>query len=133
MNEMNLNVQPVTFVPFTFFEVKGLCLLILFPTIFQGFTGVLCGRERDAERIRVIHDCLMCKANGHRNCPFVREGVRYFMAHVREKYPSYSILQKRVVPNPRWKQFTKEETADLLKKVKGIEPITEHIGSSHEK
>lgn len=124
MNEIkNLIVQPICF-----FEVKGLFLVSIFPTVFRGITAVLCGEEKkNRNKILVIHDCKICKAFGHEHCPYVQEATKYFMAHVKEEYPSYSLLQRTVVPSPKWKQFTKEQSAELIKKVKdGAKPITQH-------
>lgn len=122
----DLNIQPVTF-----FEVKGLFFVTLFPTIFQGFTTVLCGREKNTERILVFHDCMVCKGYGQKNCPYIAEGVKYYKHHVGNDYHSYKVVQRKVTPNPRWKQLTKEEKAELLKKVKeSAKPITQYFGSS---
>lgn len=119
MNDVkNLNIQPVTF-----FEVKGVFLVTLFPSIFQGFTAVLCGKEKDHERIKVIHDCMLCKAYGHQNCPYVKEGMKYYMIHVKKKYPSYTILQRKVTPDPRWTQIPKPKVDE--KEVKeSAKPVT---------
>ncbi|MFD2658485.1 hypothetical protein [Gracilibacillus thailandensis] len=126
-NLSELNIQPVTF-----FEVKGLFFVTLFPSIFQGFTAVLCGKEKGSEQVRVIHDCMICKAYGHENCPYVKEGINYYKQRVKKDYPSYSILQRKVTPNPKWYQLTKNEMAEFLKKVKesANEPVTQHITSS---
>lgn len=125
MNELkisDLNIQPVTF-----FEVKGLFLVTLFPSIFQGFTAVLCGKEKDVERVLTIHECTICKANGHENCPYVKEAVNFYKQHVGNDYKDYRVIQKEIVPDPRWTQFSKEETAELIKKVKeSAESTSEH-------
>lgn len=125
-NFKNFDVQPITV-----FEMEGVFLMTLFPSIFKGFTAVLCGRDRhNANQIRVIHDCMICKGYGHENCPYVQEGMKYYMAYENQKFPSYVIMQRNVVPDPRWHQFTKEQMAELIKKVKDdVEPIAEHIGS----
>lgn len=116
--------------PTTFFKLEGVFLVTLFPTLFKGFTSVLCGKEKGKDRVRVIHDCVICKGVGHKNCPYVREGIKYYMTYVQEKYPAYSIFQRKITINPRWYQFSTEETAELIKKVKvNAEPVTQYSRS----
>lgn len=100
MNDIkDLNVQPVTA-----FEVGGSFLITLFPSIFKGFVPVLCAKLK-GNRVKVMHDCKLCRAYGHDQCPYVREGIKYFMIHKRQRFASYTILQKRVPMSPKFKQI----------------------------
>lgn len=99
---MKLKVKPVTC-----FEMKGVFLVTLFPSIFKGFTAVLCGEEKGTRHAKVIHDCILCKAYGHKNCPYVKEGIKYYNWHTGDNLSTteYSILQKEVKIDPRWTQI----------------------------
>lgn len=111
-------VQPVTC-----FEVKGVFLVTLFPSIFQGFVSVLCGKAKGKNRVLVVHDCTLCQAYGHENCPYVKEGIKTYMIHVGKRFPSYTVLQREVTPDPLWTQIPvpKIEKAEQPKKVKEYE------------
>lgn len=130
IEKMNLNVQPITF-----FEVKGVFLVTLFPSISKGIVSVLCGEEKNAERVRVIHDCLFCKAYGHENCPYVLEGMKYYMIRVQKKYHSYTVLKRKVVPNPRWKQIPMPTVVhnEVKEIATATECVTQHFRGSYTK
>lgn len=100
MDIKNLNVQPIAG-----FEVRGLFIVAVFPSPFRGLVSTLCGEEKHHDRVRVIHDCVLCKAYGHENCPYVREGIKFFQNHTGNNFPSYSILQRQVNFDPQWTQI----------------------------
>ncbi|MBA2176839.1 hypothetical protein H0266_18325 [Halobacillus locisalis] len=123
MNPKNLNVQATTC-----FELRGVFLVSLFPSITKGFTPVVCGEEKDTGKAKVIHSCLICKAYGHQNCPYVQEAIRMFMIHKKKKFRAYSIKQYNI----EWKNLIKlpQIPVPSLSKPKPVEKVKEYEYSS---
>lgn len=83
--------------PITAFEAKGAFLITLFPSIFQGFTSVLCGDQKGTDNcIHVMHDCTLCQAYGYRNCPYIKEGIKAYMIYKKKRYTSYKVTQQTI-------------------------------------
>lgn len=100
MDIKDLDVQPITA-----FEVKGAFLVTLFPSIFQGFISVLTGKAKYNNGIHIVHDCTLCQAYGHKNCPYIKGAMKAFMIYHKQRFASYTITQKKIVPNPKWTQI----------------------------
>ncbi|MCB5935613.1 hypothetical protein LI012_12315 [Caldibacillus thermoamylovorans] len=91
--------------PITCFEWKGAFIVTLFPSITKGIVTVLCGQKKGENKILVVHECLLCKAYGYENCPYIKEGMKTYMLHVQKTFPSYEVLSRTVKFNPNWKQI----------------------------
>lgn len=86
------NIQPTTA-----FELKGAFLVTLFPSMFQGFTSVLCGDQKGIDDcVHVIHDCTLCKAYGYKNCPYIKQGIKAYMIYKGKRYTSFKITQQPI-------------------------------------
>ncbi|MFD1363157.1 hypothetical protein [Lentibacillus salinarum] len=114
-----LNIQAVTA-----FEVAGSYLVMVYPSIFQGLTIVFCGKAKGANVVQVIHDCMLCRAYGHKRCPYIKEGIKHFMMYKAKRFSSYNILRRDVTVNPKWKQIPIPTVRVERKEVKAYEPVT---------
>ncbi|WP_047980647.1 hypothetical protein [Ornithinibacillus contaminans] len=91
--------------PIATFEWKiAQSLIAMFPSIQGGSELVLCAKAKDGS-VLVQHTCMVCEMYGHKNCPYVKNALFFYMLYKKQRFERYKIAPERVVLKKEWEQI----------------------------